>query len=170
MKTAISPLVLTLLIATSMAVAQKPRRGTVQQKPPTAVTPQATPATAKPAEAAPVKTAVTPVPLVTVNGQTLTTEGLQPDLKNQIATVYDRIAQAKRTVLDLQINTMLLEIEAKKRHITSHQLYEVEVIKRIPPATPAQVKQFIDDNKDQFSGMELAHGYTASRSNYSRRI
>jgi hypothetical protein len=79
---------------------------------------------------------VAPVQLVTVNGQTLTTEGRQPDLKNQIDTVDDRIAQAKRTVLDLEINTMLLDIEAKKRHITSHQLYELEVTKRIPPVTP----------------------------------
>jgi protein-disulfide isomerase len=156
MKTAISPLVLTFLIVTSIAVAQKPRRGTVQQKPPAAVTPQATPATAKPAEVPQVKAAFAPVPLVTVNGQTLTTEGLQPELKNQIATVDDRIAQAKRTVLDLQINTMLLDIEAKKRHINSHELYDLEVTKRIPAATPAQVKQFIDDNKDQFSGMDLA--------------
>ena len=156
MKTAISPLVLTLLIATSIAVAQKPRRGTVQQKPPTAVTPRPLQRQRSLLRSAQVKLLFTPVPLVTVNGQTLTTEGLQPDLKNQIATVDDRIAQAKRTVLDLQINTMLLDIEAKKRHITSHQLYEVEVTKRIPPATPAQVKQFIDDNKDQFSGMDLA--------------
>jgi predicted DsbA family dithiol-disulfide isomerase len=158
MKTSISPLVLTLLIVTSIAVAQKPRRGTVQRKPPTAVTPQPTPATSNPApsQGSQIKAVVAPVSLVIVNGQTLTTEGIQPDLKSQIDSVDERIAQAKRTVLDLQINTILLDTEAKQRRISSHQLYELEVTKRIPPVTPAQVKQFIEDNKDQFGGMDLA--------------
>jgi hypothetical protein len=47
-------------------------------------------------------------------------------------TVEERIAAAKRDVTDLQINTILLDIEARKRRITSHQLYELEVTNRIP--------------------------------------
>jgi hypothetical protein len=158
MKNAISPLFLILFVVSSLTFAQKPKRGTIRL-PPTVAPTQSTPAAPKPtqpAQPATSKTPAAPVPLVVVNGQTLTTEGLPAELKSQIDTVEDRIARAKRTVLDLQINTVLLETEAGKRHISSHQLYESEVTQRISPATPAQVKQFYEDNKDQFGATDLA--------------
>ena len=159
MKIATGPLVLILLFVSSISVAQKPQRGTVRQKPPTAATPQPSPVVAQPAStpqpSAP-RPPSPPVPLVTVNGQTITTADLDPSLRAQLDTVEERIAVAKRNVLDLQINTILLENEAKRRHITSHQLYEMEVTKRIPVPTAAQIKQFIDDNKSEFQGVDPA--------------
>ena len=156
MKTSICPLFLIMILVASVVVGQKTQRGTVRRPPQTASIPKPTP-TSSPAVQPPVtKAPSAPIPLVIVNGQTLTTEGLGPELKNQIDTVEQRIAQAKRTVLDLQINTMLLDEEARKRRITSHQLYELEVTKRIPAITPAQVKQFLEDNKDQLTGVDPA--------------
>jgi protein-disulfide isomerase len=93
---------------------------------------------------------------VTVNGQTLSTANFDASVRSQVDSLEDRIAEAKRKVLDVQLNTILLEVEARRRGITSHQLYELEVTKRIAPATPTQIKQFIDDNKAQFEGMDLA--------------
>jgi len=57
-------------------------------------------------------------------------------------------------VLELQINTTLLEVEAKKRRTTSQQLYDLEVTKRIAPPSPAEIKKFIEDNRDEFEGVE----------------
>jgi protein-disulfide isomerase len=51
---------------------------------------------------------------------------------------------------------MLLEVEAKKRHIDTHRLYELEVSSRVPSFTPAQIKKFIDENRDQFQGADPA--------------
>lgn len=157
MKIAISPLLLSLLLTSSVAFAQKPRRGTVRQQPPVAQ-PQPSPATQKPSATPQPRpaTPVAPKQLVIVNGQTLTTAEFDPELKARVDTVNERIAAAKKAVLDLQINTILLENEAKRRKISTHQLYELEVAKRIPVFTPVQIKQFIDDNKSQFDGMDVA--------------
>lgn len=155
MKKLIVPLIVFATFTT--AVAQKPRRGTVRQKPPVAI-PQPTPspqAASSVSQPEPPKTSA-PINLVIVNGQTLTTADFDPSLRQQVEPIDERIADAKRSVLDLQINTILLETEARKRGVTSHQLYELEVVKRIPVPTPAQIKQFIDDNKSQFEGVDPA--------------
>ena len=159
MKTAIAPLALTLLLATSSSFAQKTPRGIVRRKPPTAVNPQPTSTTAQPTPTpnpTPSRPPAAPVPLVTLNGQTLTTASLDPELRAQLDGVEDKIADAKRNILDLQINTLLLEVEAQRRHISSHQLYELEVVKKIQMPTPVQVKQFLSDNKAQFDGVDEA--------------
>jgi protein-disulfide isomerase len=52
-------------------------------------------------------------------------------------------------MLELQINTELLEIEAKKRRMTSQQLYNLEVGKRVSNPTETEVKKFIEENRDQ---------------------
>lgn len=97
-----------------------------------------------------------PVNLATVNGHTFTTFDLQPALRLEVEQLEGKIAQARKNVLDLQINTALLAVEAKKRRIDTHRLYELEVTKRIPAITPAQIKKFIDDNRDEFSGRDPA--------------
>jgi protein-disulfide isomerase len=90
-----------------------------------------------------------PVQLVTVNGQTLSTSDFDPSVRQELETLDQKIADARRSVLDLQINTMLLDVEAKKRGIDTHRLYETEVTNRIPTPTPVQIKKFIDDNRSQ---------------------
>jgi protein-disulfide isomerase len=158
MKNLIGPLILILFLVSSASVAQKTRRGTVRQRPPASATPQPSPTNPSPAATPQPRpsTSAAPIPLVVVNGQTLSTADFDPSLRGQLESIEDRIADAKRSVLDLQINTILLDAEAKRRGISSHQLYELEVIKRIPVATPAQIKQFVDDNKSQFEGVDLA--------------
>jgi len=70
-------------------------------------------------------------------------------VRAELETVEQNIAEARKSVLDLQINTTLLQVEAKKRRIDTHRLYETEVSNRIPTPTPAQIKKFIDDNRSQ---------------------
>ena len=162
MKNRIGPLLLVFILVTSVSLAQKTRRATVRPKPPVATAtsqPTPTPQTANnPPLAA--KPSLPPVPIVVVNGQTFGTADLDPQVRQQVEDLADRIAEAKRNVLDLQINTALLEIEAKRRGVSTHQLYELEVTKRIPAITPAQVKQFFDQNKSQFEGADLATATT----------
>ena len=97
-----------------------------------------------------------PISLVTVNGQTFTTADLEPALRQELEGLERKIAAARKSVLDLQINTVLLQLEAKKRRIDTHRLYELEVSSRVPAITPAQIKKFIDDNRSQFEGVEPA--------------
>src|SRR5215217_7557959 len=151
----IGALILILALWSAAPAQTSKRRGAVR-KPTTVTTPQAQPvAQPTPAPATkPMRPPAAAAPLVTVNGQTLTTADLEPALRQELETLNDNIADARRNVLELQINTMLLQVEAKKRRIDSHRLYETEVSNRIPAATPAQIKKFIDDNRDQFAGMD----------------
>lgn len=89
-----------------------------------------------------------------INGQTFTSSDLDPAVRKEVEGLEEQLAEARRSVLDLEINTALLKAEAKKRGIDSHRLYETEVSKRATMPTQAQIKKFIDDNKAQFAGMD----------------
>ena len=151
----IGPLLVVFIFVSSVAVAQKTRRGTVRQKPPVNAA-QATPSPelSPNTPPAPATKAGPPIQLVVVNGQTLTTADLDPSLGVQVAGIEEKIVEAKQKVLALQINTILLQAEAKRRGIDTHRLYELEVSSRIPASTPEQVKKFFDDNKAQFEGVD----------------
>lgn len=157
MKIALGALSLVLLttLSTSSA-AQTRRRGTTSRKPPAATQPSPTPAqpssTEPPAPAPP--RPVGQVNVVVLNGQTLSTADFEPGARQQLEQVEDKIAAARKEMLDLQINTILLQVEANRRRIDSHQLYETEVTKRIPVPTAAQIKKFVDEQSGQFSGMD----------------
>lgn len=160
MKSSVTLLLLIVsLTLSSMAVGQTKRRPTTNRKPtpqaPASSTPttSATPTPAPTTSSAPARP-TTPKPLVTINGQTFTSSDLDPAVRKQVETVDDEIAEARRSVLDLEINTALLKAEAKKRRIDSHRLYETEVSNKATMPTQAQIKKFIDENKSQFAGMD----------------
>lgn len=156
MKPSFNLLALILLLALSSASSsQTKHRPTNRQR---ASTPQSQPA-ASPTPARPTTTATparptTPKPIVVLNGQTFTSAELDPAVRKEVEGLDEQIAEARRSVLDLEINTALLKAEAKKRRIDSHRLYETEVSKRATMPTEAQIKKFIDENKAQFEGMD----------------
>ena len=110
--------------------------------------PQAANPIAAPVAAVPARPGA-PVAVAIVNGQTLTTADLDPRIRNEIDGLEEKITQTRRDVLDVMINTILLELEAKKRKLTTAQLYNLEVSKRIPEPTAAEVTRFIEDNRDR---------------------
>ena len=170
MKSALGPLsfIIVLALATTSVAQTTKRRGTTTRKP-AAATPQPgaqpsatakpTPATTTPRTTTPATTPAIPtgpVNVVTLNGQTFTTADFEPVVREQLNQVETKIAEARRELLDLQINTTLLEVEANKRRIDTHRLYELEVTKRIPTPTPAQVKKFLDEQRAQLEGLDPA--------------
>src|SRR5829696_355082 len=152
MRSKIGPLILILTLCLAASAQTAKRRGAVRK--PTVTTPQAQPVVQPTPTNQTPRPPAAPASLVIINGHTLTTADLEPALRQELESLDDKIADARRAMLDLQINTMLLQVEAKKRRIDSHRLYELEVSSRIPTATPAQIKKFIDDNRDQFAGMD----------------
>jgi protein-disulfide isomerase len=164
MKTALGALSLILLITLSTtSVAQTRRRGTTTRKTPTpAATPKTVPAAAQPQPTAPpvttppVTTPRPPINVVELNGQTISTADLEPTVRQQLDQVEDKILAAKREILDLQINTILLQVEANRRRIDTHRLYETEVTKRIPVPTAAQIKTLLDAQGAQLQGTDPA--------------
>ena len=158
MKFRIAPFLLLVLLWFPVVGQTARRRGTANPKPPVGTTqpdPAAQPRPATPATPAPAKT-FAPIPVVAVNGQTFTTTDFEPSLRQELESLDEKIAEARRNVLELQINTMLLQVEAKKRGIDTHRLYELEVSNRIPAITPAQIKKFVEDNRAQLEGIDPA--------------
>lgn len=157
MKTALSTLSLILLLMLSTtSVAQTRRRGSPRKPPAAAAKPQPEPTT-QPTPAVPVAAPprpVGPVNVVELNGQTLSTAAFEPLVRQQLDQVEDKIAAAKRQILDLQINTILLQVEANRRRIETSKLYETEVTKRIPVPTAAQIKKLIEEQRAEFEGMD----------------
>jgi protein-disulfide isomerase len=154
MKLKIAPLLLILTLWSVASPQTSKRRGAVRK--PTVTTPQTQPVAQPTPANQPARPPAAPVSLVIVNGQTLTTADLEPALRQQVESLDEKIAEARRSVLDLQINTTLLQVEAKKRGIDSHRLYELEVSNRVPTITPVQIKKFIEENRSQLEGVDPA--------------
>jgi protein-disulfide isomerase len=145
--------VLVVFIVSASALAQPGRRRAAKRPPASAA---ATPATETKTQPAPPATPVSPsasgpVSLATLNGQTITTADVDPRVRPELEAVELRVAEARRQVLELQINTMLLESEAARRHISPQQLYELEIGKKITDPTAAEINQFIEANRAQIT-------------------
>jgi protein-disulfide isomerase len=139
-----------LLILAGGVPGQTPRKRTASRAvAPKAAAPQATPEPV--ATLPPVGDPKPPTALAIVNGQTITTADIDPKAGEEAETLDERIAEARGQVLEVQINTVLLDVEAKKRKMSAHQLYELEVTKRITEPTDAEIRKFIEDNHDQIS-------------------
>jgi protein-disulfide isomerase len=143
------------LVISAADVGQTPRRRTpTRPTPAKAVTPQPIPEPVN--RPSPPREPGAPIALAIVNGQTITTVDIDPRVREEVESLEERIADTRRRVLELQINTELLEIEAKKRKLTFQQLYNLEVSKRLSNPTEAEIKKLIDDNRDQLNETDEA--------------
>ena len=142
-------ILLILFFVTAESSAQGPRRrGPVARKP--ATQPVAQPELV-PSPATAVAVPSAPVPLALVNGQSITSADINPKVREEVEALEGRIAEARRQVLELQVNTLLLEGEAAKRKLTPQQLYDLEITRRITEPTAAEIDKFIQDNRDQIN-------------------
>ena len=154
MKSRLIPLFLIAFLWSPVLAQTSKRRGAVRK--PVVTTPQPEPVPQPTPTAPAAKRPQQPVSLVVVNGQTFTTADLQPAVRQELEGLDTRITQARSAVLELQINTMLLQVEAKKRRIDTRRLYQLEVINRIPAITQAEIKKFIDANQQQIQNLDPA--------------
>ena len=126
------------------------------------------PATAKPAasqplsQPQPVTTAPVaavpsaPIPLAVVNGQSITSADIDPKVREEVDALEGRIAEARRQILELQVNTLLLESEAAKRRMSTQQVYELEINRKVTEPTAAEIDKFIQDNRGQIDQTDPA--------------
>ena len=147
-KNALFVLFLFLFAVGSQAQTQRRR-----PRPPVVAKPAATEPAAQPnpTPAPPVSAPSGPVALATVNGQSITTANIDPKVREEVDAVDARIAEARRQVLEMQINTTLLESEAAKRKMTTQQVYDLEISKKITEPTAAEIDKFISDNRNQIT-------------------
>lgn len=140
--------VLLLFIIGAECGAQTPRRRGGRR--PVEVKPAASQPTPEPAPTPNATVpASAPIPLAILNGQTITTADIDPKVRPEIEALDQRIAIARRQVLDIEINTALLETEAAKRRITPQQLYELEIVRKIGEPSAAEIDKVIQENRDK---------------------
>jgi protein-disulfide isomerase len=130
--------------------AQSPKRSTPRQ---TTVKPAAADPTPAPTPA-PAARADLSTPIAVVNDQTITVLDLDPAVAQELVQLDLKLAQARQQILNVEINTVLLDTEAKKRKLTSEQLYDLEVTKKIANPTDAEINQFVEANRDQFANSD----------------
>jgi len=78
--------------------------------------------------------------LAVVNGVKVTRKDLSIDTLTQVSMAQDTVIVARNRQLELKINDLLLEMEAKRRGITTTELLETGVISKITPPTEADAK------------------------------
>lgn len=155
----IAPILLLFLILSTgyEASAQRSRRSVRQPASKPALTQPTTPPVAE-SNSIPARPVVPvlPVLLAVVNGQEITTASLEPNVRQEVESLPARISDAKRAVLEMEINTALLDSEAKRRRLNAQQLYDAEVAKKLTKPGAAEVDKFIADNRDRISEPDSA--------------
>lgn len=93
-----------------------------------------------------------PEVLSIVNGVKITAKDLDPATESRVAELKRQVIEARKAELDLQINSRLLEAEAKKRTITSTKLLEEEVVKKAAEPTEADARALYNEQKARLAG------------------
>jgi len=86
----------------------------------------------------------------TVNGRTITSRDIEASLQPLILKVQQQVYLVRKEDLDLRINDLLLDQEARKRNIAPSALLTGEVRGKLPIITDQQARSFYDQNKPKF--------------------
>lgn len=151
-----------LLLSVTVVSAQTTRRSRTTARRP-AADPPTTPAqptpvptpSGPPVSAAPADTTI-PTNLAILDGQNISLSDIDPAVGKGIANLGEKIAQARREMLDVQINTVLLEIESGKRKMPAQAIYDLEVAKKITEPTDAEINALLEQNKAQLGQADPA--------------
>ncbi len=163
---------LALALALASAAAAQTRGTAPRRRPrPAAPRPTPTPAAQQPAAPARPQTAATtpaastgaaddcgcepaPLPAVvaTVGAVKITPADFSPRTQAEIDQLKKEVVAARKNELNLQINSILLEAEAKKRGVTTTKLIEDEVIAKTVNPTDAEAQAYFNQNKARIEG------------------
>jgi protein-disulfide isomerase len=90
--------------------------------------------------------------LATVDGRAITASEFEERLKPFVYKLRREIFEGEARAVDMRINQMLLEAEAKKRNLTAENLFKAEVADKVRQPTDAEVTKFYEDNKSRIKG------------------
>jgi protein-disulfide isomerase len=166
---------LSLVLAFAAVAQTRPGAATTKPKPSTGAaaakpTPQRTPA-AKPAAPAPQRATPTPAPsnaaaavadedcgceagplpevLASVAGVKITAADISPQTQQQVREYHRQVTETRKNELNLMINSMLLEAEAKKRGVSGTKLLEDEIIAKTVEPKEADAQAYFNQNRAQ---------------------
>lgn len=82
-----------------------------------------------------------------VNGVKITSKDINKATGEAVSRLQRQVIEARKHELDLTINSKLLQMEAKKRGLTTTKLLEQEVVAKVKRPTSAEAQAFYDQNK-----------------------
>jgi protein-disulfide isomerase len=82
-----------------------------------------------------------------VNGVKITKQDLSSETQTRIGQLQRQVIDARARELDLQIDSILLEAEAKRRNVSASQVLTDEVVGKVQEPTEAEAQAFYDQNK-----------------------
>ncbi len=115
----------------------------------TAATAQAQPAAPAPQQDCGCEIKLPTDDLALVNGVKITRQDVDDPIKPQLDTLRQQVIAARQRELDLQINSRLLDAEAKRRSISAQKLIDDVVLAKIKAPTDSEAQTFYDQNKQQ---------------------
>ncbi len=88
----------------------------------------------------------------TVNGKNITSGDIEDSLKPLIFSVQDQVYNLRKQDVEMKINNILLEQEARKKAVTIQALIDAEVTAKVPPVSDADAERFYNENKERIKG------------------
>ena len=130
---------LTLLAALCVLAVATAATATAQTQAVQATRPEADPCGCEPG----------PLPAVVavVNGVKMTPADFSLETQGVVTKLYEEVVNARRNELNLQINSILLEAEAKKRGVTTTKLLEDEVVAKTVNPTSTDAEAYFEQNR-----------------------
>ncbi|HSB11576.1 MAG TPA: thioredoxin domain-containing protein [Blastocatellia bacterium] len=90
--------------------------------------------------------------LAIVNGVKIAIKDVEEPLQERIRALQDQVIEARKRQLELEINSSLLDAEARRLGITTEKLLDREVTQKSKEPTEAEARSFYDLNKSQIQG------------------
>ena len=90
--------------------------------------------------------------LAVVNGVKIRKQELGSETQTRVNQLQEEVIKARNAELDRQINSFLLEAEAKRRGVTSQKLLQLEVSEKVAQPTEDEAKAFYNDRKERMPG------------------
>lgn len=87
--------------------------------------------------------------LAIVRNVRITTKDVDALIADRISSLQQQIVAARQRELDLQINSRLLDAEAKKRGISATKLIDEVILSAVKPPTEAEAQAFYEQNKER---------------------
>jgi protein-disulfide isomerase len=85
-----------------------------------------------------------------VNGVKISKQDLSPETRKRVEDLQREVIEARERELDLQIDSLLLDAEAKKRGVSASQIIKDEVIAKVQTPAEIDAQAFYDKNKASF--------------------
>jgi protein-disulfide isomerase len=94
--------------------------------------------------------------LAAINGTPIRIDSINERMKAYVFKMESRIYAARKQVLDLRINNLLVIAEANKRKIGPEEIIRAEVTDKVKPPTEAEITKFLEDNKARTSELNVS--------------